>query len=99
MSSMTPIDFLNTIYLGDRGCKSVLIDGWQDRVLIQVTSISRIRSASGQWEFYTDEDIENGLLVFKGVHSIEFQPPGLVPNDSINSLDVELLSSESGTHI
>jgi len=43
---MHPRDFLKTIYLGDRGCKKIIIDGWQGRVLMQVNLISRIRSVT-----------------------------------------------------
>ena len=86
-----PKDFLRTIYLGDRACTSLLIDGLNDRVVLRVDAISRIRSTSGDWEFYTEEDIPDGLIVFEGVDSIRFDPPGLIPNDLINSLEVELV--------
>lgn len=88
---MNPKEFLQTIYLGDRGCKSLLIDGWNERVVIQVNQISRIRSSSGKWEFYTDEDIVDGLIVFDVVDSISLQPAGFIPNDLINSIEVEEL--------
>ncbi|MGF6255286.1 DUF6258 family protein [Ensifer sp. LBL] len=29
---MKPDKFLETLYLGDRGCKAVLLDGWNDEV-------------------------------------------------------------------
>jgi hypothetical protein len=90
VNAMQPSEFLRTLYLGDRACKSLLIDGWNERVALQVEpTISRIRSPSGRWEYYTDEDIDNGLVVFTGVESIVFEPPGLIPNDAINSIDVE----------
>jgi hypothetical protein len=88
---MLPTEFLKTIYLGDRACKCIAIDGWRNRVAIQVDEISRIRSASGNWEYYSDENILDGLLVFSGVKSILFDPPGPIPNDYINDLQAELL--------
>ena len=84
-----PKGFLETIYLGDRACKTLIIDGFGDRVILVVDDISRIRNASGNWEFYTEEDITDGRIVFTDVDSLEFDPPGLIPNDLINSLNVE----------
>lgn len=86
---MNPREFINTIYLGDRFCKSILIDGYNERVKIQINMISRIRSASGNWDYYNDENIENGLIVFTGVKSILLEPQGFLPND-----EIELVSAE-----
>ena len=69
---MNSSDFIKTIYLGDRACKGVVIDGWNSLVKIHIDNISRIRSLSGNWELYTDEDIENGFIVFEFVESIRF---------------------------
>ena len=93
---MNPRQFVGTIYLGDRACKSILIDGWNSRVYIHVDAISRIRSPSGNWEFYTDEDILEGRIVFTDVDSIAIDPSGCLPNDSIESLNVESLSKHTG---
>jgi len=84
-----PRDFFKTVYLGDRACKAILIDSWESIVRIQVDLISRIRSESGNWDFYTDEDVENGLLVFTNVKHFSMSPEGLLPNDLINSVSVE----------
>ena len=51
--------------------------------------ISRIRSASGKWEYYNDENIEDGLIVFTGVRSISLEPQGFIPNDEIEFENVE----------
>ena len=87
---MDPVELAQTVYLGDRGCKSLLLDGWSDRILIQVyPAISRIRDQSGEWRFYAAEDILDGLLVFSGIHSFSFNPLGRIPNDEIVSFSAE----------
>jgi hypothetical protein len=89
--AMLPSELVKTIYLGDRACKSITINGWDERVVIQVDEISRVRSASGNWDYYNDENITDGLLVFSEVKSILFTPPGPIPNDYINDLRAEPL--------
>lgn len=91
---MDPKEFLQTIYLGDRACKGVLIDSWNHQIAIQIDRISRIRSATGNWDYYADEDIVDGELVFSGAESIILDPPGLLPNDYINSIDATRLNDE-----
>lgn len=78
---------LETIYLGDRAGKSIRIDGWNSTVALELNCISRVRGPS--WNFYTAEDIEGGFLVFKGVDSIAFDPPGLVPDDYFGNFRAE----------
>lgn len=90
---MTPKEFRNSVHLGDRACKAILVEGWAKRVSLHVDVISRVRSASGTWDFYTDEDIADGRLVFTGVRSVRFEPSGPVPNDWIEVIDVEERSS------
>lgn len=87
-------EFLATIYLGDRACKAITLNGWDERVSIMIDEISRIRSATGIWEFYNDENIEDGLLVFTGVHSASLSPQGLLPSDEIEIRSIEKLSSD-----
>jgi hypothetical protein len=44
-------NFLKSIYLGDRGCKALLLDAWRERVAIQVDTISRTRPGTDIWDF------------------------------------------------
>lgn len=90
---MTPEELLRTIYLGDRGCKAVLIDSWNKRVGIQVTVISRLKPGATTWDFDTDADITNGWLIFTDVRRITFEPPGPLPNDFINDICVKMIES------
>lgn len=85
---MNPRDFIRTLYWGDRACKAILIDGWNGNAKVQVDRISRVGSASGTWDFYTDEDVLDGFLVFDGVEALELVSSGHIPNDLINSVKV-----------
>lgn len=86
MTASTPAVFLRTVYVGDRACKAIHIESWKKEVVIEVDQLSRIRSPSGNWEFYTAEDISNGRVVITGVEAIHFEPPGPLPNDLINEI-------------
>jgi hypothetical protein len=82
---MKPEEFLRTIYLGDRGCKAVVLDGWKDEVKIQIHLICRKRTNTSN--FYSAEDVEDGFLVFEGVDHVSFDPPGRIPNDEIGAIE------------
>ena len=86
-----PNEFLESIYLGDRACKALLIDSWNQRVAIQVTVISRVRPGTKTWNFYTDADIKDGWIVFSDVRSLRFEPAGPLPNDHIEIVSVQLI--------
>jgi hypothetical protein len=96
---MNPREFINTIYLGDRFCKTILLDGYNERIKLQINMISRIRSESGKWEYYNDENIEDGLIVFTGVKSISFEPQGFIPNDEIELVSAELIEDDEEKYL
>lgn len=73
--------FMRSVYLGDRACKSIVMDGRNRELKIQIDCISRVRSE--KWENYTAEDFVDGFLVFEDVESVTFTPPGCIPNDWI----------------
>jgi hypothetical protein len=78
---MPVTSFLKSIYLGDRACKGLVLDSWNNVLKIQVDEISRVRGES--WDFYSDEDIVDGYIVFADVRSVRFEPSGPLPNDYI----------------
>lgn len=80
---MNPIEFLRTLYWGDRYCKEFTVDTANKTVKLQVNCISRIRDKSGEWNFYVDEDVYNAILVFTDVEKITVNQPNLFPNDQI----------------
>jgi len=81
-------ELLASIYLGDRCCMGFIADTRADLFSIRVDCISRVRSESGHWEFYTAEDIEQGYIVFAGLGRVVFDPSGRLANDLIHSLSV-----------
>ena len=85
--------FLRTIYLGDRACKAITFDGWNKRVSLIINEISRVRSESGNWEYYNDENIVDAALVFTGVKAAALSPPGALPSDEIDILSVEPINA------
>jgi len=91
---MNPEKLLSTIYLGDRACKKILIDGWNNRFCIQVSVISRIKENTDSWNYYSDEDIENGWIIFTNVSYLKIIPEGLIPNDLINYVKVKKSNEE-----
>lgn len=93
---MTPAELIASIYLGDRGVRSVLLDGEHRTLAVQIDCISRIRDPAGLWNFYSDEDIPNGSLVFTEVSDVRFSPAGPMPNDFIYEVSAQPL--EKGYH-
>ena len=85
---MTPIEFVKTIYLGDRSCESVLVDALNNIVKLKIDSISRERSPGG-WTHYTHENLRGGYIVFSSVKQFNWTSDGQLPNDYIYSLEVK----------
>ncbi len=72
--------FLKSIYLGDRYCENV--DIGENKIVIQINLISRIKKGCKEWNYYSDEDIEHGCLVFEDV--VEYYLSSKLPfNDEI----------------
>lgn len=90
-------EFLKTVYLGDRGLKGLRLDLWDNRLALQVDCISRVRG--DRWNFYSDEDIENGLIVFEGVRHVAIEPVGVWPESFINELRAEPSDDQTGHQI
>jgi hypothetical protein len=91
-----PRIFVKTIYLGDRYCKSLTIDGPDRRVSLTVDLISRIRDPSGHWNFYDKEDIEDGRIVFEQVTWCSIEPQGFLPSEWIDIVSVEPSADANG---
>ena len=91
---MDAVKFINTIYLGDRCITGINIDSEHMSVKIQVDVISRIRSADGNWNFYTVEDIPNGKIVFNGCKRFILDSQGIIPNDFIDISEISKVGDE-----
>ena len=90
---MKPEHLLQSIYLGDRACKAVVIDSWKERVAIQIDVISRLKPGTTTWDYYTGADITDGWLIFSGVRRFLLEPGGPLPNDLVNGFSVRGLDS------
>jgi hypothetical protein len=91
---MDPIEFVKTIYLGDRAVKAVLVYTWAKIVKLQIDRVSRIRG--DDWNYYSDEDIVDGNIVFEVVDQFSIEPPGFLPNDEVHDIQVARVAGESG---
>jgi len=88
--------FLQSIYLGDRYCKKAEYDKDKRIYTIQMNGISRIRSDDGQWNYYIDEDIMDGEIVFEGVESVKYEFEQFECNDEI--YDIQSTSLDDGLY-
>ena len=82
-----PLKFLKTIYLGDRGVTGISMDSVRKTVKIHIDCISRVRGEN--WNYYTDEDLENGAIVFIGCKKFFFDTNGVLTGDFIEIESVE----------
>jgi hypothetical protein len=92
---MTPDQFIKTIYLGDRLCLSINMEGTKKRVLLKVDCISRVRGES--WNYYDAEDVHDGFLVFENVASCHLDSKVQLPNDWIEPVSVAKMAGNSTT--
>ena len=76
------------LFLGDRGITGFEVDSRNKCVKIHIDLISRIRSKDGNWNFYSDEDIPDGKIVFHGCKEFSLDSNGLIPNDFIEICEV-----------
>lgn len=83
---MNPIKFLKTLYFGDRFCTKLVLDGYNNQLELHLNQISRIRDESGEWNYYSDEDIKNGVIVIEGIKKVVLDQSGLIPNDQVYSI-------------
>ncbi|WP_350429266.1 DUF6258 family protein, partial [Escherichia coli] len=60
-------------------------DLWSKQIRIQVNLISRIAYGTTEWNFYDNEDLEDGYLVFSGVSFFNITPNGSIWNRAIRS--------------
>jgi hypothetical protein len=93
---MSPIEFLKSLYFGDRICNKIVINNVEGQLELHVNLISRIKNDSIQWNNYTEEDIEGGILVFTEVKDITFNSSGIVPNDQIYDIYALSVDDENG---
>ena len=89
------LKFLQTIYLGDRGITGISMDTDNGIIKIHIDCISRIRGK--HWDHYTDEDLENGAIVFSGCKKFFFDTNGMSPRDFIDIESVEQTAADEYT--
>ena len=90
-----PLKFLQTIYLGDRGVTGISMDSVRKTVKIHIDCISRVRGKN--WNYYTDEDLENASIVFTGCKKFFFDTNGILPSDFIEIESVEQTAADEYT--
>lgn len=86
--------FMKTIYLGDRALKEIVIDSYNNEIKLKIDCISRIRDSEGMWNYYNDENIEDGYIVFSDIQTFSMEPKGVIPNDYINDWKCEEIGKE-----
>ena len=85
-------NMFDRIYLGDRPIKKLnLIYGANK---LEFRWISRIAYGTTEWNFYNNEDLENGYLVFTDVTFFNIIPNGSIPDDYIVSIITDKVNVE-----
>lgn len=85
---------IERIYLGDRAVKGFEIESQSEVIRIQIDCISRLRIDTDMWDFYDEEDIENGYMVFYKAYYFEVVPSSIIPGDYI--IDYKFTKIENG---
>ncbi len=94
---MDPSQFIRSVYMGDRTCKSIVIDGWKAEVRLQLDCISRVRGDT--WNYYRDEDLPDGIIVLEGAKKIEWDSNNRIPNDAMIALPFEPCPTQETKYI
>src|SRR5262245_28676807 len=95
---MNPRILAKSIYTGDRVCKLFVYNQAKRELRIQIDNISVLRPETEVWDFYTEGDIEDGWIVFRGVDELSMEPPGFTPNDWFNDISIEDCPSSPGRY-
>ncbi|HCM1964448.1 TPA: hypothetical protein N3A49_003928 [Salmonella enterica subsp. salamae serovar 56:l,v:z39] len=82
------------IYLGDRAIKKIEFDLWEKEIRIQVNLISRLAYGTTEWNFYNNEDLEDGYFVFYDIYCFNITPEGSIPDDYIISMITNKVNGE-----
>ncbi|EOX8504067.1 DUF6258 family protein [Salmonella enterica] len=82
------------IYLGDRAIKKIEFDLWEKEIRIQINLISRLAYGTTEWNFYNNEDLEDGYFVFFDVDCFSITPEGSIPDDYIISMITDKVNGE-----
>lgn len=83
---------INSLYLGDRFCERMEVS--DNQIIIQINCISRIEEGQREWNYYVNEDIIHGCLIFDNI-SEYYANTDLEFNDEIYSLDIIGIEDES----
>ena len=90
---MNPIELSKTIYLGDRYAKDIDFNEKEKVLKIKIDIISRIRGDNG-WNYYNDENITDGCIVFTGVEEYSFSKKDITINGNIVFDEIRIKSVE-----
>ncbi|EAA7111048.1 hypothetical protein EWJ91_23175 [Salmonella enterica subsp. enterica serovar Ouagadougou] len=82
------------IYLGDRAIKKIEFELWEKEIRIQINLISRLAYGTTEWNFYNNEDLEDGYFVFFDVDCFSITPEGSIPDDYIISMITDKVNGE-----
>ncbi|EBC4879235.1 hypothetical protein JHW15_004521 [Salmonella enterica subsp. enterica] len=82
------------IYLGDRAIKKIEFELWEKEIRIQINLISRLAYGTTEWNFYNNEDLEDGYFVFFDVDCFSITPEGSLPDDYIISMITDKVNGE-----